>query len=106
MSNQPPQIEYVVRVALPSSSGYHSGPSGDTEYDADYKNAIHAAVPPGFEVAWKSRDTWPKDKDGLTWVRLYCVDQKRAVEYYAERMSQMMQKVQSMQQIARQLVNA
>lgn len=47
---------------------------GDTEYDAAYSNAILEKLPVGFEVAWVTRSTWPIDRDGLTWVKIYCTD--------------------------------
>ena len=98
-------VEYVVRVKLPSSAGYHSGPSGDTEYEDDYNKAIFAAKPEGFEVAWPSKDTWPKDKDGMTWVRLYCTDQKKAVEYFQDRSESLRNQVERMKEIGRELAN-
>ena len=48
-------IEFVVRVKLPSSAGFNSGPSGDTEYESAYQKAIFDIKPDGFEVAWASR---------------------------------------------------
>ena len=105
MSNQTATVEYVVRVKLPSSDGYHSGPSGDTEYDQDYTKAIFAAKPEGFEVAWQSRDTWPKDKDGMTWVRLYCTDQKKAVEYFMDRADLLRKQIERMKKIGQELAN-
>lgn len=77
-----PEVEYVMRVKLPSSSSYHSGPSGDTEYDEAYNRAIREAKPVGFEVSWKTQSTWPKDKDGVTWVKLYCSNESDAIDYW------------------------
>jgi hypothetical protein len=73
-------VEFMVRVKLPSSGAYHSSPSGDTEYDNAYKEAIFAATPIGFEVGWPRRnEKWPVDSEGFTWVRLYCTDEKNAL---------------------------
>jgi hypothetical protein len=71
------EAEFIMRVKLPSSSGYAS--SGDTDYDQDYSAAILGALPVGFEVAWKTRGTWPMDRDGLTWVKIYCTDKANAL---------------------------
>lgn len=77
--------ELMVRVKLPSPSDYSSGPSGDTEYERAYTAAIFAVKPPGFEVKWlRAGQSWPKDSEGYTWVRLYCTDHKRAAAYYME----------------------
>jgi hypothetical protein len=32
--------EFMIRVRLPSPDGYPSCPSGDTDYEEDYKEAI------------------------------------------------------------------
>lgn len=74
------QIEYIMRVKLPSSCAYHSSPSGDTEYDVAYSKAISDALPVGFEVSWSTRQLWPQDRDGFTWVKLYCTDEQSAME--------------------------
>jgi len=103
--NQNAEIEYVVRVKLPSSSGYHSSPSGDTEYETAYNAAIFAAKPEGFEVSWASRSTWPVDKDGMTWVKLYCTDKAKAIEHYQDRVSSLTKQVERLKTIGQQLVN-
>lgn len=98
-----PEIEYVVRVKLPSSGSFHSSPSGDTEYEQACNAAIFAVKPPGFEVAWSSRATWPVDRDGLTWVKLYCTDSSKAMEYYHDRVASLTKQVERMKRIARDL---
>jgi len=81
--------EFMVRVKLPSSSAYHSSPSGDTEYEEAYRNAIFAVKPPGFEVSWpRLNEKWPVDSEGYTWVRLYCTDQKVALAYWMKEAQQ------------------
>lgn len=97
------EIEYVVRVRLPSSSEFHSSPSGDTEYETQYNAAIFAAKPDGFEVAWSSRSYWPIDKDGMTWVKLYCTDKAMAVERLQDRVSSLTKQVERLKAIGRQL---
>ena len=42
--------DFMVRVNLPSSGAYHCSPSGDSEYDDAYNQALMKVVPPGFEV--------------------------------------------------------
>ena len=66
--------EFMVRVRLPESSTYHSGPSGDTEFEDAYNAAITAAVPEGFEaIRPRLGERWPKI-DGVTFVPLRLVD--------------------------------
>ncbi len=78
--------EFMVRVKLPSSGGYHCSPSGDTEYEEAYNAAIMAAKPDGYEVIWpRIGEKWPVDSEGYTWVRLRCTDGKAAVAYWTER---------------------
>lgn len=103
MNNMEPEVEYVVRVKLPSSSSYHSSPSGDTEYERAYNDAIFAAKPEGFEVAWSSKSYWPVDRDGMTWVKLYCTDKTMAVERLQDRVSSLMKQVEKLKTIGRQL---
>lgn len=68
---QPPKLEYMVRVKLPSSSGYPSCPSGDTDYEVDYHNALTKATPQGFTPKpLRLGHHWPKDSEGYTWVLL------------------------------------
>lgn len=62
----------MIQVKLPSSSEYHASPSGDTEYESAYKQAIFDAKPEGFEVSWpKIGHRWPIDSEGFTFVPLY-----------------------------------
>lgn len=66
------QVEFMVRVKLPSSGGYHSSPSGDTQYEIDYRQAIFDVKPIGFEVRWpRLNEKWPVDSEGYTYVPLY-----------------------------------
>lgn len=72
--------EIVIRVKLPSAVGFHSSPSGDTEYEEAYRKAIFDKKPVGFEVRWpRLNEKWPVDGDGMTWVPLYVSD-KAAVD--------------------------
>ncbi len=71
------EVEYVMRSLLPKAGSFHSGPSGDTAYDEAYRQSIFENLPPGFEVAWKSRGHWPVDKDGVTWVKIYRSTRRR-----------------------------
>lgn len=63
--------EFMIRVQLPSASGYHSSPSGDTEFEEAYRKAVRDKLPEGFEVVWPllNRQT-PKDSEGFTWIRI------------------------------------
>lgn len=86
-------VEYLMRCKLPSSCSYHSSPSGDTEYENAYRDAIFANKPQGFEVAWSSRSTWPIDKDGNTWVKLYCTDEQLALQYYIDKSANLQKEI-------------
>jgi hypothetical protein len=98
-----PTVEYVMLVKLPSSGAFHCSPSGDTEYETACQKAIFENLPQGFEIAWATEPTWPKDKDGLTWVKLYCTDQKKAVEYFRDRLERAEKRLQEINKIADQM---
>jgi hypothetical protein len=72
VADEPKQVGFHIRVKLPSPAAFHSGPSGDTEYDEAYKGAIFREKPQGFEVRWpRLNEKWPVDSEGYTWVPLY-----------------------------------
>jgi hypothetical protein len=79
------KVEYIVRVKLPEAGSYPACPSGDTDYEDDFRKAIFAAKPEGFEVDWTTQRDWPKDNRGYTWVKLYVTDKKRAIEFFMNR---------------------
>jgi len=75
------QPECMVRVKLPSSSGYAACPSGDTEYEMDRTKALRDALPEGYEYVYpRTGQYWAKDSEGYTWARLKCTDEKNALE--------------------------
>ena len=78
--------EYVIRVKLPSAAGYHSSPSGDTEYEIAYDKAIHDALPPGFEVAsLKTNERYAVDSEGRSMVLIRPKrGQENALVWYME----------------------
>lgn len=93
------EVEYVMRCLLPNSGSFHSGPSGDTAYDEAYRQAISENLPPGFEVAWRTKGQWPVDKDGLTWVKIYRSTDEDKQRYWIDechRLQRQMRKVQSL----------
>lgn len=64
-----PKIQYCIRVELPSSGGYAACPSGDTEYEEAYNNAIKSAMPDGFKlVPVRLGHNRPVDSEGFTWM--------------------------------------
>lgn len=66
------QVQFMVKVKLPSSCGFHCSPSGDMEYEQAIHNTIIAAKHPDFEVHWpKLNEKWPIDSQGYTYVPLY-----------------------------------
>lgn len=100
-----PIPEFMVRVKLPSSGGYASSPSGDTEYEQAYKEAIFAAKPEGFEVAWpRVGERWPVDSEGYTWVRLYCTDTTNALAKWREQALQASKAMQKVKGLAKQIL--
>lgn len=87
-------LEYFVRVKLPSPGGYHSGPSGDSEFEDAYKGAIFAAKPPGFEVKWpKLMQRWPVDSEGYTFVPLFLSDKPDALQHYMDLANELQAKI-------------
>jgi len=88
------EVEYLMRCKLPSSASFHASPSGDTEYEIAYRDAIFKNKPQGFEVSWVSSSTWPVDKDGFTWVKLYCTDGSKALEYYIDKCAKLEKKIE------------
>ena len=103
MTDMNAQIEYVMRCKLPSSGGFHSGPSGDAEYEEAYRKVIFSNKPDGFEVAWNTQRTWPKDQDGMTWVKLYCTDEKHAVAALIDRLHSKSKQLDRAKDLARQI---
>lgn len=77
--------EFMMRVKLPSSSAFHSGPSGDTEYEEAFRGALFKVLPQGFEVTYpRGNEKWPMDSEGYSWVRLRCTDNKIALAHWIE----------------------
>lgn len=75
-----PQLMFMVRVKLPNPAGYHSSPSGDTEYESARSEAIFAVKPAGFEVKWpRGGERWPVDSEGYTFVPLVLTDHRDAL---------------------------
>lgn len=71
------EVCLMIRVKLPDSGSYHSSPSGDTEYEGDCYKALKDATPPGYQVLHpRGNESWPRDSEGFTWVRLKCVNEK------------------------------
>lgn len=96
-------LVYVMRVKLPSSSGFASCPSGDTDYDEAYRNAILENLPDGFEVAWTTRALWPVDRDGLTWVKLYCRDEGAGMKYWMAEANRLGKELTRIKELAKQI---
>jgi hypothetical protein len=72
--------EFMMRVKLPNPNDYASCPSGDTDYEKDYSDALFKNKPSGFEIKYeRSGVKWPTDSDGFTYVRLYCTDKQIAL---------------------------
>ncbi len=98
-------VQFMIRVKLPSSSAYHSSPSGDSEYDEAYKKAIFDIKPPGFEVCWpRLNEKWPKDSEGYTFVPLYISDDKTSLHYYIERVAMLENQLAKAREHAKQLL--
>jgi hypothetical protein len=97
------EVEYVMRCKLPSSAGFHSGPSGDTEYEEAYRKAIFASLPQGFEIAWKTKETWPKDRDGVTWVKLYCTNREDAMNTWRQEAIDSKREIERIRSLVKQI---
>lgn len=96
-------VEYVMRCKLPNSGGFASCPSGDTEYEEAYRRAILSNLPPGFGVAWKTEATWPIDRDGLTWVKLYCTNHEDAMNRWRQEAIDARRELDRVKALARQI---
>lgn len=71
MTTQKAIPDFMIRVKLPSSGAYHCSPSGDTEYEEAYRNAIIEKLPEGFEVIRPLlNQKTPQDSEGFTWIRI------------------------------------
>ena len=79
-------VEAMMRVKLPNSAAYYSGPGGDTQYESDYRKALADAKPHGYEINYpRTNEKWPVDSEGFTWVRLYVSDNKIALAYWMDK---------------------
>lgn len=98
------QVEYMVRVKLPNSASFSPGPSGDTEYDEAYRNAISAVRPRGFEVKWpKLGHRWPVDSEGYTCVLLFVSDHATALTHWIDRADRLAKKLDEISKLAKDL---
>lgn len=98
-----PVVEYYMRCMLPSASGYSSGPSGDTEYDSDYREAIFKNKPEGFEIAWPTQRQWPRIDGGYTLVKLYLSDKKMAIENLNDQLIDARKEIQRIRDLIKQI---
>lgn len=81
-----PNLIFVMKVKLPNSNEFHSGPSGDTEYEEAHRKALFANKPDGFEIRYKrSGVEWPVDSSGFTWVPLYVSVERDGIAMALER---------------------
>jgi len=97
------RVEYIARVNLPSSGGFAMCPSGDSDYEIAYDVAIKNATPDGFEADIKTQHLWPKDRDGMTWIRLVCTDESKAIEALSKQVQELTRQLERMKEIGRQL---
>ena len=94
-----PEIEYVMRCKLPSPSGFSPGPSGDTEYETAYNEAILENLPQGFEIAWRTKISWPVDRHGMTWVKLYRSSDQDKLHHFideTQRLNRVLRKIRDL----------
>jgi len=101
MSSESIHVEYIVRVKLPPLNDNDD----NYEYERRYNDAIFAVKPTGFEVDWSSKKTWPVDSEGYTWVKLYCTDQKKAVEYFMDRVQSLEKRLEYMRDLGRKMAD-
>lgn len=72
--------EFVVRIKLPSASGFASCPSGDTDYEEAYDKVLRRSLPVGFEYKYpRTGQHWSIDSEGYTLALLRCSDEKNAL---------------------------
>ena len=95
--------EFMMRVKLPSSGSFAACPSGDTEFEEAHRKAINDRLPPGFEVSWPRQGTWPRDKEGYTWVLLYLTDEKKSAAYFMKQAHEAQQALSRLQEKLRSI---
>lgn len=98
------EIEYIQRLVLPSSGEYELNASGNSKFDIDFNRAIREHKPDGFEVDWSTKLTWPTDKFGFTWVKLYCTDPKLSLQRLSDKLDSANKEIERLRGLARQML--
>ncbi len=99
--------DFMIRVKLPNPNAFASCPSGDTEYQTAYDDALAEARPPSFEYIYpRTGESWPKDTEGWTWARLRCTDESEAISSaYLARVSQLERRLKTIVEQLRPLLS-
>ena len=98
-----PEPEFMIRVKLPSPSAYPSCPSGDTDYESDYRQAVSAAMPEDFELVTERPGVAnPRDSEGYTYLRIRCKDFKKWQRHLVARVNKSEDALRAIQEIALQ----
>ena len=98
-------IEFLMRVKLPRDMSLDKCRDENAGYmDARFLDAIFKDKPDGFEVDWGSRDWWPVDNNGFTWVKLYMTSHKSGIVWHMTQYQFIRKRIERMQDIAKQLI--
>lgn len=101
MATNKPLPEFFVRVKLPAAGNYPACPSGDTDYEVDYHEALTAATPEGFEpLKPRTLERWPMDSEGRTWVPLRATQAGNAFAAMTERVKQLETQLERIRAVA------
>ena len=99
------EIVFSMRVKLPDIRDYHASPSGETEYESDKQAALFKDKPIGFEIHYQRYGyDWPVDKHGFTWVPLYLSDEKLAVPYFVQAVSDLRKQLKKIRDTLKELI--
>jgi len=91
-------ITTVLRIKIP---GPNAKGTRLTPFETD--QFILSQLSPGFEVCWSTRNEWPVDPEGYTWILVRCTDQKQAVGYWIEQSLTMAKRRAELRELAEQL---
>lgn len=95
-----PLPEFMVRVKLPSSECYAACPSGDTEYEIDYKKAIADCLLPEFvPIEPKLGHRWPVDSEGCTFIPIRCKNADEAIQYWMDQTKKVNERLSKIEKV-------
>lgn len=92
-------ITYIIKVKFPIYEVDSYEDNYLEKWERKRNQAIFDVKPEEFEVCWTELSSWPIDKEGFTWVTLYCIDQRKAIEYFLGRIDVYRNKLEAIKQM-------